>query len=113
VYSATCVMCHNDATSHIMTHDATLIVRTLLSHSTHFTFTLSTLSLSLSLYIIFFSLCFSFSSREEVMEDVEEKKEKKEEEGEGVLKGPCDLILGLIFYLFFLSTIYGVLFFLL
>jgi hypothetical protein len=73
----------------------------------------SQLSLSLSLYIIFFSLCFSFSSREEVMEDVEEKKEKKEEEGEGVLKGPCDLILGLIFYLFFLSTIYGVLFFLL
>jgi hypothetical protein len=63
VYSATCVMCHNDATSHIMTHDATLIVRTLLSHSTHFTFTLSTLSLSLSLYYIFLSLFFFFFKR--------------------------------------------------
>jgi hypothetical protein len=71
VYNATCVMCHDDATPHIMTHDAALIILTPLSHGTHFRFTLSTLS-----------LCFSSSSREEVVEDVEEKKEG----GGGVLR---------------------------
>jgi hypothetical protein len=77
VLPASCIMM---ITPHIMTHDTTLIVLTPLSHGTHFTFTFSTLSLSL--YSIS-SLCFSSSSREEVVEDVEEK---KEEEGEGVLR---------------------------
>jgi len=49
VYSAAYVMCHDDSTPHIMTHDAILIVLTLLLHGTHSTFILSTLSL----YILF------------------------------------------------------------
>jgi hypothetical protein len=90
-----------------MTHDATFIVLTPLSHGTHFTFTLD--SLSLSLYSIS-SLCFSSSSREEVVKDVEENKE----EGEGVLRRDHAMASGAqLFIYFFLSTIYGVLFFLL
>jgi hypothetical protein len=83
VYSDACDMCHDDATPHIMTHDAVLIVMTPFSHGTHFIFTLSTLSLSLSLYIFYFLSQLSSSSREEVVEDVEEN---KEEEGEEVLR---------------------------
>jgi hypothetical protein len=69
----------------------------------------SQLSLSLSLYSIS-SLCFSSSSREEVVKDVEENKE----EGEGVLRRDHAMASGAqLFIYFFLSTIYGVLFFLL
>jgi Ca2+/Na+ antiporter len=73
-------MCYDDATPHIMTHDAALIVLTSLSHGTYFTFILSTLSLSL--FILYFFYVYLLLSREKVVEDVEEKKE----EGKGVLR---------------------------
>jgi hypothetical protein len=76
VYGAACIMCHDDATPHIMTHDAALIVLTSLSHGTNFTFILSTLSLSLSLYYI--SSMFIFFFQEKKWWKMWKRRKKKE-----------------------------------
>jgi hypothetical protein len=95
VYGAACIMCHDDATPHIMTHDAALIVLTSLSHGTNFTFILSTLSLSL--YIIF-PLCLSssFKRRSGGRCGREERRRNRSS-----AKGPCNRIWDIIFYFFY------------
>jgi hypothetical protein len=65
-------------TPYIMTHDTTLIVLTPLSHGTHFTFTFSTLSLSLS---ILFPLSVSLLLQEKKWWKMWKRRKKKKEKG--------------------------------
>jgi hypothetical protein len=77
-----------------MTHDATFIVLTPLSHGTHFTFTLNSLSLSIFYFLSLFLFFFKRRSGERCGR--EQRRRRR-----GSAKGPCDGIWGSIIYLFF------------
>jgi amino acid transporter len=82
---------------HTMTHGAALIVLTPLSHGTYFIFILSIVSLSLFIFYFLSLFVFFFKRRRGGKCGREERRRRRR----GSVKGPCDRIWGLIFYLFF------------
>jgi hypothetical protein len=102
VYSTACVMCYDDhdddATSHITTHDTTLIVQTPLSHGTPTSHSHS----RLSLYILF-PLYVSLLLQEKISGGREERRRRRRSSARGPMRP--HLGLNFLFRFFFLQFI--------